>query len=459
MSMKTLLSLIALNAIVHVPMVYADVKKIDKIIGVALPFTVLRDDIENGAKAGSKLEIRNGGYGSDMTAHPSKKNHFYALTDRGPNVSYKSKDFGKGKIFPIPDYTPRIGLFKVTDQGAVVQVKEILLKRPDGTNITGLPNNGDLGGTGEIPFNIDGVPIVIDSTKAFDHKANPIKRDNYGLDGEGLVAVSDGSFWVSDEYGPHIVHFDENGIEITRINAFNDDVRTRFNLPAEFANRRPNRGMEGLAITPDERTLIGTMQSTLYNPNKSVKELNLVRLVTVDLESGKSGQYLYKQEKAQNSNSGIAALSNTEFIVIERDGAFIRDNENAMKRLYRIDLSHATNLEALSMMDGLKQDQHLGLMINGETVEQAIFNHGWEVLEQFNIKAVKKSLVADLNKRMGYKHDKLEGIWLIDNSTIGVLNDDDFATWSAKGTLGQKYLDENQQVIDNNTLYVIDDLK
>ena len=459
MSMKTLLSLITLNAIVHAPMLYADIEKIDKISGVALPFTVLRDDIDNGAKADSMLEIRNGGYGSDMTAHPSKENHFYALTDRGPNASYKSKEFGKGKIFPTPDYTPRIGLFKVTEHGVVVQLKEILLKRPDGTKITGLPNNADMGGTGEIPFNIDGTPIVVDATKAFDKNANPIKRDSFGLDGEGLAAVSDGSFWVSDEYGPHIVHFDENGVEITRINPFSDDARTQFNLPSEFANRRPNRGMEGLAITPDERTLIGTMQSTMYNPNKSVKKLNLVRLVTVDLETGKAGQYLYKQEKAQNSNSGIAALSNTEFVVIERDGAFIRDDENAMKRLYRIDLSNATNLETLSMADGLKQDPKLGLMINGETVEQAIFNHGWEVLEQFNIQTVKKSLLADLNKRIGYKHDKLEGIWLIDAATIGVLNDDDFSTWSAKGKLEQKYLDANQEMIDTNTLYVIDDLK
>ena len=456
MSKKLLLTLVALNVLAQAPMLYANTDKVDKLQGAVLPFSVMRNDIPNGAKAGTMLEIRNGGYGSDMTAHPSMANHFFALTDRGPNASFTSNTFGKGKIFPTPAYTPRIGLFKVGAAGEVLLLKEILLKRPDGSPITGLPNNADMGGTGETPFNIDGTPIVMDANKPFDKLTNPLKLDNFGLDGEGLVALTDGSFWVSDEYGPHIVHFDKDGVEIDRINAFSQDARTKYNLPAEFANRRPNRGMEGLAITPDERTLIGTMQSTMYNPNKSVKKLNLVRLVTIDLENGKTGQYLYRQEKAQNSNSGIAALTSTEFVVIERDGSFLRDNPNAMKRLYRIDLSNATNLESIPLSDGLKQDPLLGLTINGETLEQAVLNHGWELLDTFNIKAVKKSLIADLTQRIGYAHDKLEGIWLINPTTIGVLNDDDFATWSNKGKLQQKYLDKNQTVIDTNTLYIID---
>lgn len=32
--------------------------------------------------------INNGGYGSDMTAHPTKHDYFYAVTDRGPNTKY-----------------------------------------------------------------------------------------------------------------------------------------------------------------------------------------------------------------------------------------------------------------------------------------------------------------------------------------------------------------------------------
>jgi hypothetical protein len=57
--------------------------------------------------------------------------------------------------------------------------------------------------------------------------------------------------------------------------------------------------MEGLTITPDQKTLVGIMQSTMYNPSKAVKNLDITRIVTVNLETGEIGQYLYKQDKTQ----------------------------------------------------------------------------------------------------------------------------------------------------------------
>ncbi len=290
--------------------------------GSPLPYTVMRSDIDNGAMSGSFMEIRNGGYGSDMVAHPTEPTRFYALTDRGPNATFTGEQ-GKGKIFPTPDYTPRIGLFELQENGDVKKIKDILLKRPDGIPITGLPNTAALGGTGETPYDADGNVIVEDMNLPFDETSNPIKLDDYGLDGEGIVALSDGTFWISDKYGPHIVHFNADGVEIGRINAFATDTRNTFTLPAEFANRSANRGMEGLAITPDEKTLVGIMQSTMYNPSKAVKVNDIVRIVTVDLADGTVSQYLYKQEKTQNSQSGIVALSNTEFVVIGVMVAFI----------------------------------------------------------------------------------------------------------------------------------------
>ncbi|MDO6527401.1 esterase-like activity of phytase family protein [Motilimonas sp. 1_MG-2023] len=433
-----------------------NVSHVDSQNGAPLPYQVLRNDITDHAKPEHMLEIRNGGFGSDMTAHPTNKNQFYALTDRGPNATYKQGEHGKGKIFPTPDYTPRIGLFEVNATGKVTLVRTILLKQPDGTPITGLPNRSGLGGTGETPYDTKGQPITVNADKPFDAKTNPLKLDDFGLDGEGLVALKDGTFWVSDEYGPHIVHFDSDGVELSRINPFAKDKRTTLNLPAEFANRRPNRGMEGLAITPDESTLVGIMQSTMHNPDKKVKDLNLVRLVTVNLKTGEIGQYLYQQEKAQNANSGIVALSANEFLVIERDGAFLRDDPNAMKHIYRINLAKATNLEAIKSGDTLVQDEKLGLTIAGKTLEQVAMAQGWDALASHQITPVSKSLVADLVKEVKYPHDKLEGMWLINPTTLGVLNDDDFATWSSDGKLEQKYLDKDNKVIDASTLYIID---
>jgi len=424
--------------------------------GTPLAFEVMRADLPDAKRAGKFIEIRNGGYGSAMTGHPSIANQFYALTDRGPNGDFKG-EYGKGKSFPTPDYTPRIGLFELQKDGAVKMIKTILLRRPDGTPITGLPNTSDFGGTGETPYAPDGAPIVKNAVKPFNDDAaspdyNPLRLDDYGLDGEGLVALSDGTFWVSDEYGPHIVHFDAEGKEIGRINPFAKDVRSRIKLPAEFANRRPNRGMEGLAVTPDEKTLVGIMQSTMYNPDKQTKKLDVTRIVTVNLETGETAQYLYKQEKAQNANSEIAALSDHEFLVIERDGAFAGKKPDAQKHVYKIDLSTGTNLEAVKA-PGTAQDGALGLLINGKTVEQAVKDGGWDALSAVGVAPVSKELAVDMVEAVGYPHDKMEGLWVIDAKTLGVLNDDDFALWSTEDGLEQKYLDD--AAIDGNTLYVV----
>lgn len=427
--------------------------------GVELPFTVLRDDLIDG-KTMAPFEVRNGGYGSAMTAHPSNLGEFYAMTDRGPNADFVGGAYGSGKSFPVADYTPRIGHFRITASGGVEQLATIELKRPDGTLITGLPNTSALGGTGETPYNPDGTPIVVDPTQPYDAATNPIKLDDYGLDGEGLVALRDGSFWASDEYGPHMVHFDAEGREIDRINPFAADTRTRINLPAEYAYRRANRGMEGLAITPDESTLVGLMQSTMDLPTKAVRAQTITRMVTVNLETGEIGQYLYQQEKAANSNSEMVGLSATDFLVLERDGSFLYGGPNgaagvtpdAQKQVYRIDLSTGTNLETVELLPGMVQDPDLGLTINGKTLEQVVLEGGWEALAAVGIYPVDKTLALDMVVEANYPHDKMEGLWRIDDSHLGVLNDDDFATWSTGGVLEQKMLDD--ATIDAGRLYI-----
>lgn len=50
-------------------------------------------------------------------------------------------------------------------------------------------------------------------------------------------------------------------------------MRNTFTLPQEFSYRRANRGMEGLTITPDQKTLVGIMQSTMDLPTKAVNKL------------------------------------------------------------------------------------------------------------------------------------------------------------------------------------------
>ncbi len=436
--------------------------------GSLLPYTVLDATHINAAYPEQKLEIRGGGYGSDAAAHPTNANQFYALTDRGPNADFDGIA-GKGKQFLVPNYTPSIGLFELQADGKIVKVKELLLKDRQGNPISGLPNPKALGGTNEVPYDIDGQPMTVNPNLPFDAVTNPIKTDINGLDPEGLAALTDGSFWVSDEYGPHLVHYDANGIEIARINAFANDERNnviingkQVLLPPEFTKRRANRGMEALTITPDQTTLVGIMESSMDNPDKSGRLTSLVRIVTINLVSGQIAQYLYRLDKAAHVTSGIAALSNHEFYLIEHDRKFPLQDESAQKLIYKIDIAQATDIEAILNDENIKQDETLGLLVNGQTLEQliAVDEKNWQMLEKINITPVKKTLVVDVLATLDYPHDKLEGLWLRQDGSLGLLNDDDFAMTDSevinpKSTVEQKYLDKDKTIEDANRLYIV----
>lgn len=459
--------------------------------GTPLPFSVLDNKYNNAAYPDKKLEIRNGGYGSDAAAHPINPNQFYALTDRGPNADFEG-EAGAGKLFLTPNYTPRIGLFELQANSQIVKIKDILLKDAQGNPISGLPNPKALGGTNEIPYDVDGQLMVMNPQMPFNETSNPIRTDINGLDPEGLAALDDGSFWISDEYGPHVVHYASDGVELARINPFANDKRNnviidgkQLLLPAEFANRRANRGMESLTITPDQTTLIGVMESSMDNPDKIGRNSALTRIVTIDLVTGQIAQYLYRLDNPKHVNSGIVAINDHEFYIIEHDRKMPLQHKEAKKFIYKIDIAQATDIEGVAnqITDtnyDFEQDIAFGLMINGQTLEQflAFDEQNWQVLAELGIKPVRKSLVVDVIGAVDYPHDKLEGLWLRQDGSFGLLNDDDFSITDAEGSsitdsavtdsesldstidkldnlIEQKYLDSEKTIVDANRLYIV----
>lgn len=369
------------------------------------------------------VDVLNGGFGSGAAAHPTRKGEFYVITDRGPNTDYLD-----GKKFLVPDFSPTILHFKINAQGYIEVIRKIPLRNPSGKPITGLPNPEGMGSTGETAYNLNG---------------GRIGTDPFGLDPESIVAAQDGTFWVSDEYGPHIVHYSGEGIELERISPMGVNTGGR-KIPAVFAKRRPNRGMEGLCITPDGKKLVGIMQSAMYVPSK--KEMvnkTLTRILIFDLRTGETQQYLYRQEsKKSDSNSDITAISSNEFLVVERDGEY--GSKGGIKKIYRINLNGATQV------NGKKEDPN-GLLVNGKPLEAC----SWEELTNANIRPVSKALVVDLVESLGYEHDKLEGIVYLGNNQIAVFNDDDFGVVdNGSGTPVPKLLPKTGKV-DAGSMYVL----
>ena len=366
-----------------------------------------------------------GGFGSALAPEPRAPGYFYLLTDRGPNADSVDPD---KKIFPVPEFAPQIGRFKL--EGAKLRLVGLIdIKNTKGKKITGLPNPSN-GKTGEIAVDLEGKPLGTDPD---------------GLDSEGLVAMKDGSFWISDEYGPWLVHVDARGRTLERIGPFGGKKA----LPRVLALRRPNRGMESLTITPDGRLLVGLMQNPVDNPDSGIRKTSrLNRLVSYDPRTGATRQYAYVMEGLSSVVSEIAAVTRTSFIVSERDQLFPGDPKSPakLKRIYKIDLTGASELSD-------PQDGPNGRLVNGKTLEQL----SDEELRTAGIVPVTKELVVDLLALPGgYPHDKSEGLAIINDTLIAVSNDDDFGIApDGRGGIVPKHLPGEGDRVDVNRIYFI----
>lgn len=366
-----------------------------------------------------EVTVHNGGFGSGISRGPD--GYLYILTDRGPNYDFADQT----KAFAAPGVGPQVGVFerKGTD---LTLLRRIPLRNSDGSSITGLPNPPGPGSTGETAVSPDGTRL---------------KPDPNGLDTEGIHVLRDGTFWVADEYGPNLVHFDAGGRAIERVSPFGPRGRA---LPAVLAKRRPNYGFEGLTGDESGRILVAIVQSPLDNPRAAGRESIHVRIVVFDTQTGLTKQYLYPLDASGFFATDIAWLSPTRFLVLERDVGFPGGNPaGSEKKVFAVDLSEATDVSDSA-------NRRSGRLANGKTLEAA--STADLVVE--NIEAATKSLVVDLLVH-GYVHDKPEGLVVLGPDEIGVVNDDDYSiTDGGGGVAGVKRLPRSGAV-DAGFLWVI----
>ena len=361
------------------------------------------------------VSIPGDGYGSSLCRVPGASVEVYGLTDRGPNVYLPDGTV----IEPIPTFQPSIGKFRLENGEATLE-RSIPLADPAGSPYSGRLNTQNAA-----------------SDRVIDLDGTLLSTDSNGYDPEGLVALPDGTFWVSDEYGPFITHFDATGRQIGRLSPFDGS------LPRELANRPSNRGMEGLAVTPDGSTLIGIMQSALKQPDLGSGDpmtIAIVRIVTYGLATGELHEYLYLLDDPatnQTAVSEIAALSDAAFVVDERDGKFL---PGAYRKLWRIDLSGATDVGPTSTLAHASYDgARGGLLVDGRTLEALLIGQDTDAaaatLRAHGITPVSKTLALDVGGLLDaldprgrfFGHDKLEGLSVdADGRRIMLSNDSDF---------------------------------
>jgi len=295
-----------------------------------------------------------GGIGSGLAY--AGGNTFIGLPDRGPNaVDYNTA---------VDNTTSYITRFQTLTLGLTPNAPGAALPfslTPTLKATTLLSSSSQLSyGSGSTVGLGSGVPALnaVNNTNYFTGRSdnfNPAlpstNPGNARFDPEGVRVSNDGkSVFISDEYGPYVYQFDR---------ATGQRLRS-FTLPANLAvaNQSPvgnteisgntqgrvaNKGMEGLAITPDGKTLVGIMQApSIEDGGKTV------RIVTIDIASGTTHQYAYTLTTGSGV-SEIVAINNHEFLVDERDGKGLGDNSTAaVKQIFKIDIAGATDVSGIS---------------------------------------------------------------------------------------------------------------
>lgn len=315
----------------------------------------LHDTLENGVPANLL-----GGLGSGLAY--GSGNTFLALPDRGPNaVAFDS--LVDDTVTYIPRFhtitmdlkaNPGSGLpFTLTPKLRNTTLLFSLTPLVYGTG------QGLAVGSGVPPQNNFLLHFFSGRSDNFDPNHNSGNANDARLDSEGIRLSNDGlRVYISDEYGPYVYEF-------SRLLG----VRLRsFKLPAHLfvstlssmganeismntSGRVANKGMEGLAITPDGRTLVGIMQNALIqDAAEGGAAKNLLRIVTIDIASGQAThEYAYLLTSGSGV-SEITALNQHEFLVDERDGHGRGDGSKAkIKQLFKIDLNGAVDV---TNMDG-----------------------------------------------------------------------------------------------------------
>jgi hypothetical protein len=307
-------------------------------------------------------------------ANGSYSGTLYTLPDRGYNVGGLIDYAARIQKFDL-SFTPDYGLTSVPQT-------QLSLTFKGTTTITDFNGNTTtaLNPTGTTLSGFTNVPT-----------ASAGGATKFTVDGEGLAIRSDGSFYISDEYGASIYHVSKTGKMqgvITPVQALipqflGSSGYTGFTTESaaitttnQTGGRRDNQGMEAVDITPDGKFLVSMLQSATRQDTIGNKDFNraYTRLFLYDITknatpTAPTEHYLVELPVTRSKGDGavpnktaqqseIVALSKSSFLVLTRDGngngsgnaaynangVGLADNPQVYKNIALVSTLGATNL-------------------------------------------------------------------------------------------------------------------
>lgn len=210
-------------------------------------------------------------------------------------------------------------------------------------------------------FSIVSTTILRDGERVFSGfsgRITPTLKKAARLDPEGIRLGSNGDFFLSDEYGPHLLQFDRDGrltgqVQLPqRYKITNPGLTKRIENSTNDTGRQGNRGIEGLAVSSCGRRLYGLFQSPLLQDceksNSGKTTGRNCRLFEYEIENQSMREFLYPLESTANKLNEILTINAEEFLVIERDGKAGADS--VFKKIFKISIAGAGDVQKINKL-------------------------------------------------------------------------------------------------------------
>jgi hypothetical protein len=250
------------------------------------------------------------------------------------------------------------------------------------------------------------------------HVSWPLTRADRTLTGadfdvESITRSWDGTYWLGDEFGPYLLHFDRGGKLLTAPipldGVIAPESAARLGVPA---TTNSSKGFEGLAASPDGRYLYGLLEGTVNGDTPGQLRLNEFDKRT---ERYTGNRYVYQLDNPSLAIGDAIAVDSNRFLVIERDGG--QGATAVIKRIYLAD----------------KRDRnHDGVM--DKTL----------VVDLMNIANPRH--LGGFGTTFTFPFQTIEDVVILDENTIAVLNDNNFPFSSGR----------TPNVADNDEFITID---
>jgi hypothetical protein len=281
--------------------------------------------------------------------------YFWAAGDRGPNLKVKTllSRYGAthlaalgavsgAKVMPRLDIGPRIARLRI-DGDSVALVQSFPVQGDTGRPVSGLPMPASLHTISEPAFDLDGRPIAADPS---------------GLDPEGIAALEDGSFILSEEFGPSLVRLDADARVIARhvpqgTGLVGAGYPVHESLPAIAGKRQLNRGFEAIAVSPDQKSLFVAFQSPLAHPDEEAhKRARHVRLWRLDPATMQVlAQYLYPLDPpgsflrdGREGDVDWGDLKVSEMVCLPGGSLLVLERASLTTKIYKVSLDESLAL-------------------------------------------------------------------------------------------------------------------